>query len=339
MMGLDDKLSVQFSKNLLDALRTKGIEIQLFTENSSVAISASSLGTSGYADSTLTVGRVIGKSKYGAEYTPVTSAVGISGMGAFPNTTSESGPYTLKMKIAVSTGDNRKSNVYQEAGKGWSLISSQTHEDTKRISNVSAGNYMIMDYVKHFIDINNHWAFDLVDFMARKQFVTGYSDDTFRPDRYITRSEFTTMLVRVMNDKGLKAIRGEVNFQDVPPSDWAFSYVNEGYKLGLVTGTSPETFEPTRNISREEMAAIAVRAMNLLRGEAGKNAVGDVNSLLTQYTDQDDISRWARPELTLAVKEKIIEGVIGNRMEPKSFATRAQATVVLYKVLEATDNL
>lgn len=339
LMGFDDVINVNFSKELIDVIRGKEIEIQISSENASVSLSTEMLEEGIYMDSSLSLGRVIATNKFGAEYTPVTSAIKISATGAFPSRTNKKGAYTLEMKISVSTGDNRRSNVYKETDTGWSVVSSQTIQKIKKVRFVSVGNYIIMDYVKHFIDIKKHWASNLVDFMSKKQIVDGYSNNTFRPDQYISRSEFTTMLVRVMSDKGLKTMREAPAFTDVQWNSWDYNYISEGYQLGLVLGLTPEKFEPTRSITREEMAAISVRAMILLKGKADGFSTEEVKTVLNRFVDQKEIANWSRAELAYAVKEKIIDGVVNNRMDPKSNATRAQAAVVLYKILEATNNL
>ena len=59
---------------------------------------------------------------------------------------------------------------------------------------------------------------------------------------------------------------GGVNmeFKDVKTSDWFYSYVKDVYDKGIMTGTSDDTFEPNRPVTRAELATVISR---ILKGE------------------------------------------------------------------------
>lgn len=52
-----------------------------------------------------------------------------------------------------------------------------------------------------FIDIEEHWAIDYINSSAAKGWVKGYPDGSFKPDQYITRAEFVTLVNNVLGRK------------------------------------------------------------------------------------------------------------------------------------------
>ena len=81
-----------------------------------------------------------------------------------------------------------------------------------------------------FRDVNmNHWAYGVIEAVAKKGIIKGYPDGTFRPDRAITRAEFVTIACKTLG-------RGPFEtpetifispYPDVYPTHWAYHYILE----------------------------------------------------------------------------------------------------------------
>lgn len=56
-------------------------------------------------------------------------------------------------------------------------------------------------------------------------------------------------------------------FSDVPPSHWAYDYVQQLYESGISQGYQDGTYQPGNNVSRAEMAAYTVRTISHLKTE------------------------------------------------------------------------
>lgn len=54
------------------------------------------------------------------------------------------------------------------------------------------------DSASIFSDIDGHWAKEYIERAAKKGWITGYPDGTFRPDRLITRAEAASLINRVL---------------------------------------------------------------------------------------------------------------------------------------------
>lgn len=102
---------------------------------------------------------------------------------------------------------------------------------------------------------------------------------------------------------------------------------------GLVYGTSENSFEPDALITREQMAAMLVRFMEK-HGSAAAISDAGAAELLAGFSDSGEISPWARSPVALAVRDGLMVGREEGRFVPLGSATRAEATVVLYRELQ-----
>jgi len=91
--------------------------------------------------------------------------------------------------------------------------------------------------------------------------VQGYPDSYFRPGKQIVRAE---ALKVVLLAAGLEYFTGPNPFYDVPAKEWFASYVGFSHVNGIVKGVSPEKFEPARQVTRAELAAMIVRTQRYL---------------------------------------------------------------------------
>lgn len=103
----------------------------------------------------------------------------------------------------------------------------------------------------------------------------------------------------------------------MPPSAWYAPYAAAAVREGLVQGTSPTTFSPDARLTREQLAVLVARALNL---------AGDP-------LDADRISGWTRAGVSADVTAGLIEGFPDGTFGPPGTATRAQAARILAQAL------
>ncbi|MCC3372507.1 S-layer homology domain-containing protein [Cohnella sp. REN36] len=177
-----------------------------------------------------------------------------------------------------------------------------------------------------FRDIAGHWAEREIDRAAKMQLVNGYPDRTFRPDRPITRAEFTVMLVHAL---GLRAEDEDTLAAFADRSRigaWAASGIAEAYREGIVKGDPDGRFRPGDDITRAEMAAMIARAFHL-----SADAAGDQRS---PFADDADIPSWAIAAAVSLERQGIVKGRDDGRFAPNASATRAEAVVMLLRCLD-----
>ncbi|MCK9478399.1 MAG: S-layer homology domain-containing protein [Firmicutes bacterium] len=106
-----------------------------------------------------------------------------------------------------------------------------------------------------FDDISpDEWYFEYVSTAKTYGIISGYDDNTFRPNSGITREE-----VAVIISRSFSMEESEMVFDDSSEiSDWASKAVSRVASVGIMQG-SGERFEPKNNVTREMAAVIAIR--------------------------------------------------------------------------------
>ena len=165
-------------------------------------------------------------------------------------------------------------------------------------------------------DISGHWAKDSIMKMINARVVSGYPNGTFKPDKTITRAEFTVMIVKALN---LETRAGKT-FTDTA-SHWAKESIATAAAHGIISGYDDNTFGPGNLITREQAAVIVSLAAKL------KAVTGELN-----FTDSQAISLWAKPGVAAAFKGGFISGYPDNSFRPQGNTTRAEAVSLILKV-------
>ena len=117
-------------------------------------------------------------------------------------------------------------------------------------------------YNTPFADVDAHTYYaKAIQWAAQMGIVTGFSADTFAPEQTVTREQFATMLARYAKATGADIAEGaDISaYADASSvSDWATSFVK--WAVGAdVMGQNTDVLAPGKDVSRAEVAAMAVR--------------------------------------------------------------------------------
>ncbi|WP_019423972.1 S-layer homology domain-containing protein [Paenibacillus sp. OSY-SE] len=191
-----------------------------------------------------------------------------------------------------------------------------------------SGTYLVDDNSKSFPDIDDRdpELKQAVQFLGSKGIVTGKDKGNFEPDSLLTRAEFTAMLVRAFNVMDETA---KESFSDVHPPQWHHPFVASSEKNHIVEGYPDGTFKPDRTISREEMTAIGAR---FLHERKHYYYPSNPEDYLNQFVDKETISKWAKPTMSLAVKQRLIDVPADKRIKAREAVTRGEAARMLYRL-------
>lgn len=171
-------------------------------------------------------------------------------------------------------------------------------------------------------DIEGCWAEEAILALVDEGIISGYPDGTFKPEDPVTRAEFSKMVARAF------AVRaaGEPTFSDIK-DNWAKAYIAALTEAGIVSGFPDGTFRPTKDISRAEMAAILIRAINL----------GDKMDSLEQpepsFIDVDQ-DHWAFRSIEIANTLGVLPIYFGVVFEPELPATRAETAYMIQSLID-----
>ena len=183
-----------------------------------------------------------------------------------------------------------------------------------------------------FVDVpSSRWSATYINKLASLGIINGTGGGYFEPTLQVTREEFVKMLAGVAgaNVTGYTSSR----FPDVPMSRWSASYIAWAADRGITTGTDGGRFAPTMKITREEMATMIYRYVQI----SGKTLPAK-NAPVT-FADADQISSWAQTAVSVMQQAGIIDGNVTNgryTFDPQVPASReecAKMLSILYDLL------
>lgn len=166
------------------------------------------------------------------------------------------------------------------------------------------------------------WFYNDVKYVYDKGMMAGTAADVFAPNATTTRAMIVTILYRL---EGSPAVTGTSAFVDVPAGQWYTDAVNWAAANQIVKGTSATTFAPNDSITREQMAAILYRYAQYKGYDVTKKAD------LSGYSDNGQVSAYAKDALAWANAAKLINGVTNTTLAPQGNATRAQVSAILHR--------
>ena len=191
-----------------------------------------------------------------------------------------------------------------------------------------AGVYVALAFDKTYDDVSpEHWYYEAVRELSAMLVVRGVDETRFAPARQVTRAEFAALLVRAL---GLKASQPST-FTDVDPDAWYAGVVAAAEQYGLITGRGDGTFDPNAPVTREEMAALLVRAFRIM----GETA--DVPEIQGSFTDLDAASDWAKEAIAAAFGFGLVSGYPDGSYGPSKPVTRAEAVQAVLNLLSASN--
>ena len=161
----------------------------------------------------------------------------------------------------------------------------------------------IVDNSKGFIDTQDHWAKDAIDFVSARGLVNGMTDTIYAPNNSTTRAQLWTILAR-QNDADLSG-----------GSIWYEKAQNWAKDKGVSDGANPNAA-----INRAQMVTM------LWRAEGQPTAGSTAN-----FTDVPADTYYAGA-VSWAVENGITTGVGGGRFDPAATCTRAQIAAFLTRL-------
>ena len=130
--------------------------------------------------------------------------------------------------------------------------------------------------------------------------------------------------INSLTNSTYSVIYGPKTFADVE-KHWAKDAVNDMGSRLVISGVGDDRFEPDRDITRAEFAAIVVRALGLLRSGTGKDSFEDVTK-----------GCWYYDAVSIACEYGIISGYGNGKFGPNDKITREQAMTMIARAMKLT---
>ncbi|HEY9062777.1 MAG TPA: S-layer homology domain-containing protein [Pseudobacteroides sp.] len=212
-------------------------------------------------------------------------------------------------------------NVYNMGG----------HEDLDykilRVSTASAGDYFIVEDKKSFEDIGKESSEmkKAVEALASKGIISGRSQNSFDPHASISRSEFTSLIIKGLN---LNDDNAASDFKDVLKTAWYYNVVSIACAEGIIAGYEDKTFRGSKVINKQEIVKICAATLN---ERIGYYYPKNLDKYLN-FVDKQSIPQWAKKFVALGNREGIIVKKPDNSFKGTSSCTRGDAAIILYRL-------
>lgn len=182
------------------------------------------------------------------------------------------------------------------------------------------------------------WAHAGLDYCIYSGYINGLSATTVDPSGTCTRAQLVCILYRIQGEpkvvEGYELDKLRAPFDDVPRGQWYTNAILWAKLTSIVNGTSATTFDPSGQITREQLAAILYRYTAKYAPDATGNAAS-----LADYPDAGSVSAYARDAMAWAVGNGLIKGLPHDKtdyLEPGGSTTRAQVATILMRYKQAT---
>lgn len=171
-----------------------------------------------------------------------------------------------------------------------------------------------MTFAKSFGDVKNTNYSTSVEMLTEIEVITGYEDNTFKPNNEIKRSEMAKLLVVAMGKQSLvKTKVTKQTFPDVPVTHWAAGYIELASELDLIKGYPNGNFAPDDTVSYVEAVTMMLRALN--------------------YGSELDNLSWPDGYMQKAANAKLTENVSYN--DVNADAIRGEISNMLWNTMKA----
>lgn len=181
------------------------------------------------------------------------------------------------------------------------------------------------------------WSHEGLDYCIYRGYIAGTSASTVAPTGVCTRAQLVSILYRMQGEpttvKGYELAKLRAPFDDVPRGQWYTDAIWWAKLTGVVAGTSATTFDPSGEITREQLAVILYNYTKQF-ASGSLTATGS----LAGFPDAGSVSSWARTEMAWAVGNGLISGTGSGGvayLSPKGSATRAQVAAILMRFEQA----
>lgn len=185
-----------------------------------------------------------------------------------------------------------------------------------------------------YTDLTNHWAKDEMEDLAKRGYLSGYSNNTMKPDKEVTTCELLVMLSRLytftdIQSEKIKADYDAVVTKTLPSSlSWAKDNIGICLAAGIISEFELKQMDLTAEIEKQQLAIYFVRAMQLTeQAEAMKGRE-------LSYGDAKDISESSHGSVVKLAELEILKGDDKNNFNPRDKVTRAVMAVAMLRSID-----
>lgn len=165
---------------------------------------------------------------------------------------------------------------------------------------------------KTFTDVKqSDWHYSVVDELSNKGIISGYEDNTFKPQKSVSYAEFLTLLNNAIGEKQAPDYKN--------PTQWYMPTFDYLKNKGVITNIA----NPNQEISRNEMAKYLSLGLQKLKNQkpntTAPTTIKDFASIPEEYKDY----------VASTVNAGLIKGDEHQNFNGSQFLTRAETAVII----------
>lgn len=166
-----------------------------------------------------------------------------------------------------------------------------------------------------FYDVpTHHWAYPEISDFTKRGIISGYSDQTFRPNGVITRAQVAKILTNFLS---LPTGTNGVSFKDVPTSHPYYNVIASAISAGIFEGNESGYFNPNATLTRGQLAVILDRVYVL------------EDAPPASFVDLLNDNHWAEDAIARTTANGLFNGYEDGSFGPEDAVKRAQFVSVL----------
>lgn len=175
------------------------------------------------------------------------------------------------------------------------------------------------------LDSNSKYFKSISSFIT-EGVVSGYDDNTFKPENNVNRAEALKIILEAFNLSN--EAQAEISFPDVPEGEWFTNYVATGVQLGVVKGYNDGQFRPGNNVNFAEALKMALFAKGV-----------DTNSVdFVDFHPSVRESDWFGNMFSYGFENNLIDLEDDGSLNPGKILTRAELVDIAYRVKSKPTN-
>lgn len=197
---------------------------------------------------------------------------------------------------------------------------------------LESGRFVITEVQVPLNDLQSYsWAIKEVQNLYGKGIISGMTDTRFSPQGELTRAQFLQMIMKGIGESRLPDTSTSAPM-DVKNDQWYSDSVRLGLEMGIVQGRADGSFAANERITREDMAVMLNRAIQIMKQNTSAAVDSTPNS--TAFNDNADIAEYAKQAVAAMQEQGLLKGMADGSFAPKMQANRAQGAVAVARMME-----
>lgn len=184
-----------------------------------------------------------------------------------------------------------------------------------------------------FTDIKGHWAQEAVLESASCDLIKGYADKSFKPEQALTELEALVLFMKTQGYALDKVTTAKKNINvkrnpNIPVVPWGQNYIDTAFANQLLPPAWISGFSYNKPATREQVAFLLGRLLNLPSGEefsAGEQA---------EFVDLTGLSAETQGYIYSLNQNGIMSGFSNGKFHPQQPLKRSEAAVLLVKLMQ-----